>query len=84
MFPKRSTTSRWTVSRRVGSGAQLGRRLLADEVPPLLRVVPREQFGERHVDEVRVAVPGLTVGERKLRALGHDVDVRKFESLEEA
>src|SRR6478609_2826136 len=52
---------------------QLGRRFLAEQAPPLFRIVPREQVGERDLDEVRVAVPGLAVGERELRALGNGV-----------
>ena len=113
MFPQRSTTSRCTVSPRVGSptpgaaatardgrrqarvvaaGPQLGRRLVADEAPPLVGVRAREEHVHRHVDEVGVAVPRLAVGERELRALGDRVDVvgarvahrREVEALEQA
>ena len=56
------------------AGAQLVRRRLADEPPPLVGVRGREQPLERDVDEVRVAVEGLAVGERELRALDDRVD----------
>ena len=47
-------------------------RLVPDEGAALLRVPGREQRVER--DLLGVAVEGVAVGERKLRALGHDVD----------
>ena len=40
-----------------------------------VRVLGAQQRLERHVDEVRVAVPGLAVRERQLRALEHGVRV---------
>ena len=96
MFPQRSTTSRCTVSPRVGSptpgatgapadrrreprlaavgraGTQLGRGLVTDERAALVRVRrARAASSERHVEELRIAVPRLAIGERELRALGH-------------
>jgi hypothetical protein len=55
------------------AGPELGRRFLAEQSPPLFRVVPREQVGERHIGELRVAVPGLAVGEGELCALSDGV-----------
>src|SRR5437763_413236 len=54
--------------------AQLGRRLLADEPVPLLRVARAQQIVQRHLEGGGVAVPRLAVSERELRALDHDVD----------
>ncbi len=62
-----------------------------EQAAPLLRVVAREEHVERHVGEVRIAVPRLAIGERELRALGDRVDVlrrvlahpREVEALEQ-
>ena len=48
---------------------------LAHQRAALVGVRGAQQRRQRHVDEVRVAVPGLAVGERELRALDHGVDV---------
>ena len=48
---------------------------LADELAPLVVVVVRQQVLERHVEVVRVAVPGLPVGEGELARFGDEVDV---------
>ncbi len=92
-LPKRSATSRWTVSPRVGSPAPTvsGASTTVGSRPPPGRSSPeaasptsrrrsslysaREQAVERHVDEARVAVERLPVGERELRALDDRVDV---------
>jgi hypothetical protein len=53
---------------------QLERRVGAHERASLVVVGRRQQLGERHVDERRVAVPRLAVGERELGALDDRVD----------
>ena len=58
-----------------GAGPQLERRPLADQRAPLVGVGARSAALERHVGEVRVAVPGLAVGEGELRALDTVCDV---------
>ena len=55
--------------------SQLHRRAFTDEPAPLLVVAGRKQLFEWRRDEVRVAVPGLAIGESQLRALGHEMDV---------
>ena len=93
MLPQRSTTSRWTVSPRVGSPAPGVRRrrrrqpphsrlvvvgrVVRDEGAALVVVVLREQRLEWHLG---VAVERVAVGEGELRALGHDVDSSAGES----
>ena len=71
-----------TVDGRVHQGGQpsaarpqLTRSGLADEQATLVAVLGREQVVERHVDEGRIAVERLAVGERELRALDDRVDV---------
>ena len=54
---------------------ELGRRLVTDELAPAVGIGRREELVHGHVDEVRVAVPRLAIGERELRALGHRVHV---------
>ena len=63
-------------------GTQSALAVSADELAALVVVRVGEQVVEGHVGEVRVAVPGLTVGEGELAALGHSVDVLGAAGLE--
>ena len=71
------------------AGPELGRRVVVHEPAALVVVLGRQEPRERDVDEGRVAVEGLTVGEGELRALRDHVDVlgvrefREVESLEQ-
>ena len=56
------------------AGAQIARRGLVDQPPALVGVRRREELLERDVDEIRVAVEGLPVRVRELRALDDRVD----------
>jgi hypothetical protein len=62
------------------AGEQVERGRLADQPATLVCVVRREQPLERDVDEVRIAVEGLAVGERELGAFdGHVDELRRRE-----
>jgi hypothetical protein len=64
---------------------QLERGTLADELAPLGVVLVRQERPERHVDEVRVAVECIAVGERELHGLDLEVDevgARRVEPVE--
>ena len=62
---------------RASPGAASARRRAPTSARAPLGVGGVEQPGERHVDEVGVAVPGLAVGEGELGALDHRVDVAR-------
>ena len=55
------------------AGPQLAGGTVADQLPPLVVVLWRQQFPQRDIGELRVAVPGFPVGERQLGALGDRV-----------
>src|SRR5215211_1268471 len=66
------------------SRAQVRRGLLADQAAPLVGVAGAQQPLERDVDEARIAVPRLAVGERELRALDDGVDELSSHTVEQA
>src|SRR5207237_953244 len=53
---------------------QLERCVLGHQLSPRVIVGSAEQGGHRHVDKIRVAVPGFTIGEGELGAFDDDMD----------
>ena len=64
------------------AGTQLERGPLADQFAPQIVVPGTEQSAHRHVDKVRIAVPGFAVGKGELGALDDDMDKLGTEWIE--